>query len=580
MTPPPPLRPALAIALSGLAIAVWQKIWGQGIQIELIALGVLLAPLALGLWDNARSGGKRPPTTSAIALLAFGGAHNSTFSRWFLLAGVLALLPFLFAKEKSDSRPSGPLAWAGPGSLGIAAALLWASNSPSLGAKIYLVVCLVALCEALSPWRVRTWAAGFRRLALGVVACAFALLLLFRELQLHLFLLLVPAFLTGLATLRALLLGNLDRRAARRRLIRFGAPLFMLGACLTLICVTGEIYLRATGHPITKVPLPNPSSSWHEPGKLHHYEGPPFQGPAPKTTIRWNNWGFADANRSKTKQEGHTRILVVGDSYIDGVQVSIAAHYHTLLEGHLNQDLTRRTEVVAYGWSGWGQANALEALEKGGKDFPPGLDLAPDLVVLEFLPSNDVRNNHPELERICNEEAASPLWRSSNDAILSNFYFGAFLLRKLDLLARSAGGRGEHLDNSVYEEVPSRLPKLWGEAWNNTEALIKKIRDLCRSRGAVLVVVNFSGSHEAGTGTPPPGMDFGLPAARMKAICEKLGVSFYDTTPDIRSALEQGRVTLEHDGHWNERGHAAAAKGTAEFILGHPELRALLERKE
>ena len=214
--------------------------------------------------------------------------------------------------------------------------------------------------------------------------------------------------------------------------------------------------------------------------------------------------------------------------------------------------------------------------------FPAGLELSPDLVVLEFLPGNDVRNNHSELERICNQESASALWRNSNRAIDSGFFSVALLLRKLGQATRNVSGRREHLDSGVYQETPTREPKLWAEAWAQTETLLTEIRDLCRSKGAELLVVNFCAGHEvseAPSGSEAlPGVDFALPARRVAAICERLEVPFYDTTPDLREATKEGSVTYEHDGHWNSRGHKAAATGTAEFIAKHPKLRALLDR--
>lgn len=581
--PAPSLRPALAALLAGIAIAIYQKAFGEGIQIELIALGVLISPLLFKAWEARQKGAKLPRAFFVLGLLAFGGAHNSTFSRWFLWAGVLALWPLLFRKnEKADPDPAGKLGWLGPPLLALSALLLWQSVQHQIFAiKAYFAVSVVALVESLWPWRVRSASAAFRRVSLGVMGLAFSLPAMVRNVDLHFLFPALPALVTGLAAFRALLIGDLDRKAARRRLVRTVGPLMVIGFMLGVVGVFAEIYIRATGHPLTKMPKPNAESTWHLPNGIHHYQGPIFQGPAPHNTFHWNSWGLADFERTKEKKPGHKRILVVGDSYVEGVQVPLAAHYHVVLEQELAPKVSQPLEALAIGWAGWGQAGELRALKgtEPNVSFPAGMDLSPDLVVLEFLPGNDVRNNHEILEQMCNGEAASALWQTSNGAIESGMYSVALLLRKIDQALRNARGQRQHLDNCVYQETPSREPKLWAEAWANTEALLKEARDLCRSKGAELLVVSFCGAHEV-SGDPPPGMDFDLPAARVKAMCERLGVPFYDTTPVIRAAAKEGSVTYQHDGHWNERGHAAAAKGTAEFILGHPELKALLERKE
>lgn len=578
--PAPALRPALAALLAGLAIAVYQRVWGHGIQVELIALGVLISPLLLRTWEARRSQTKLPPAVFVLGVLAFGGAHNSTLSRWFLWAGVLALWPFLFRKNENEDPPaSGALPWLGPLLLALSSLLLWQSFAHQVFAlKAYFLASLVALAESIVPWRVRSSSAAFRRVALGCVGLAFGLPAMVRNVDLHFLFPALPALVTALASFRGLLIGNLDRRAARRRLVRTVGPLLVIGFMLAVVGVFAEIYLRATGHPLTKTPTPPAGSTWHEPNGVHHYRGPVFGGPAPHNTFRWNSWGLADHERTIEKKPGTKRILVVGDSYVEGVQVAIDDHYHVVLEKELAPKLSQPIESLAIGWAGWGQGNILRALRgtEPNVSFPPGMDLAPDLVIVEFLPGNDVRNNDETLEQTCNSEAASALWQSSNGAIESGLYSVALLLRKVDQALRNAGGRRQHLDSCVYEETPSREPELWAQAWANTERYLREIRDLCQSRGARLLVVSFCGAHEVER-EPPPGMDFDLPARRVKAMCEELGVLFYDTAPVIRAAAKGGSVTYEHDGHWNERGHAAAAKGTAEFIASHPELKALFE---
>jgi GDSL-like lipase/acylhydrolase family protein len=578
----PPLRPALAALLAGLLIAVWQKVWSHGVQIELISLAILVAPLAYKAWETRRAGAHLPKAVFVLWLLAFGGAHNSTLSRWLLCAAVLALCPLLFRDEKRDEAPAGLLGWLSIPALGLGTALMWqAVQLPILAAKLYFAACLLALFEALAPWRVKTRNAAFRRVALGSVAAAFALPALVRNTDLHFLLLFVPALITLAACSRALLTGNLDRRAARKRMVRVAAPLFMLGFLLLVMFGVAEILLRATGHPLTKVPTPHQGSTWHQPHGLHHYQGPVFGGPAPHNSFRWNSWGLADFERTKAKKPGHKRILVIGDSYVEGVQVPLEAHYHVVLEKQLASKLDHPLETLAIGWAGWGQAAELRALkgEQENVDFPPGMDLSPDLVIVEFLPGNDVRNNHDELERMCNGEAASELWMTSNKAIESRLFSIALLIRKFDQAMRNASGKREHIDSGVYQVTPNREPELWAEAWTNTKSLLGEIRDLCRSKDAELLVVSFCGAHEVSQ-QAPPGVDFDLPAARVKRMCEELGIPFYDTASVIREAAKGGSVSYQHDGHWNERGHEAAATGTAKFIAEHPQLKSRLERRD
>ena len=311
----PSLRPAMAAMVACLGIAIRQKVWGEGVQIELISLAVLVTPLGYMAWEAKKSGSKVSPVVFALGLLAFGGANNSTLSRWFLWAGVLALCPLLFRGEKPDPEPAGALGWLAPLPLALSSLLLWqALRFADFVVNAYFLVTCLALVESLWPWRARSRSAAVRRLTAGVLGLALTPMFLIRGGELHFLYATLPALLTALATLQAVVIGDLSGRAARRRVVRLFGPLVMIGFLLGGVLVVAEIYLRAVGHPLTKVPIPNQDSTWHQPNGIHHYQGPIFQGPAPNNTFRWNSWGLADFERTKAKKPGRRRILVIGDN--------------------------------------------------------------------------------------------------------------------------------------------------------------------------------------------------------------------------------------------------------------------------
>jgi len=98
------------------------------------------------------------------------------------------------------------------------------------------------------------------------------------------------------------------------------------------------------------------------------------------------NWlGFKDVDHELEKPPGRFRILLLGDSFVEGVQVAPERHMARLLEELAAQD-GFSLEVVAMGISGYGQSHELATYESLGRGFDP------DLVVAFFCP-NDLWNN-------------------------------------------------------------------------------------------------------------------------------------------------------------------------------------------
>lgn len=116
------------------------------------------------------------------------------------------------------------------------------------------------------------------------------------------------------------------------------------------------------------------------PGVTHRAAKPYYD-----VTLRANRLGFNDAEHELAKPEGGFRVLLLGDSFVEGVQVAPERHMARLLEGLAQRD-GHPLEVIAMGTSGWGQSHELATYESVGRGF------SPDLVVAFFCP-NDIWNN-------------------------------------------------------------------------------------------------------------------------------------------------------------------------------------------
>jgi lysophospholipase L1-like esterase len=125
---------------------------------------------------------------------------------------------------------------------------------------------------------------------------------------------------------------------------------------------------------------------------------PGFRGYSSKegaAHVEVNQFGFRDREWSIEKPAGTFRIAVIGDSYIEAAQVEREDMFGVVLERELNQSRTAAqpvVEVLNFGVSGWGTAQALQALRHHVWQF------SPDMVLLAFTFGNDVRNNSRRLE--------------------------------------------------------------------------------------------------------------------------------------------------------------------------------------
>ena len=102
-------------------------------------------------------------------------------------------------------------------------------------------------------------------------------------------------------------------------------------------------------------------------------------------TFRTNALGYNDVDHALGKAPDRFRVLLLGDSFVEGMQVAPERHLARLLEGLAARD-GHALEVVAMGISGYGQSHELATYEALGRAYQP------DLVIAFFCP-NDLWNN-------------------------------------------------------------------------------------------------------------------------------------------------------------------------------------------
>ncbi|MES2643028.1 MAG: GDSL-type esterase/lipase family protein [Myxococcota bacterium] len=301
----------------------------------------------------------------------------------------------------------------------------------------------------------------------------------------------------------------------------------------------------------------------------------PVRGAEYAVTVHVNAAGFVD--REWPAPGAGREVVVIGDSFVQAAQVAPGEGFGARLEAGLraqNVDV----DVLSMGVPGAGTATALGVLREYA------LPRKPALVVLGFLVSNDVLNNHPLLEGKDDKPfytlrngvlqpvvamdlvVPSPLWRWS----AAWRWFArqeaarAVADRKLTL------GQGAPLDLRVHDPAcvngGGTAPNCgtWDEAWAVTDALLAEMARACGDIPFVVVLFPDRTQVERRTEwSAARAWDFDA-AQRRAATVAGQHAPVLDLSPGLRA--DGGALYLPRDGHWTPRGHAAAAALTVPFV--------------
>lgn len=300
-----------------------------------------------------------------------------------------------------------------------------------------------------------------------------------------------------------------------------------------------------------------------------------------------NSLGFHDKEPALST-DGRTRVLLVGDSYVDSSSTPVEKSLGPLLEAHLDSVRPGGFEVIAVGRTGWGQRVQQQHLVT----LLP--ELRPDVVVTLFLSLNDLTDDAPVLkERLIENDREifrkRPGWSGLrfDDAPLLWFEgselnrFVSFRLANLLYSGRRISdgtGSGIPFDYLVYAE---EYDEDWREAWRIKERTVRSTAALVRKSGANYLLVSASTPHgvlgvERGVDwleRSYPAMrghkwDLDKPDRLMREICREAGVPFLALEPAFREATAAGaELHWKHDGHWNAHGNDFAAARIAAFVI-------------
>ena len=305
--------------------------------------------------------------------------------------------------------------------------------------------------------------------------------------------------------------------------------------------------------------------------------------------VRINSAGLRDKEYSIERDNSKKRMVVLGDSYTAALQVDIDETYHGLLEVEYGEQL----EVLNFGVSGYGTAQELLTYKHYARKFQP------DIVVLAFLPGNDIADNDKQLSngyprpyytlgsggleldnafRTSAKHIRKDLFYQIYYALTDNSIIFSLLdqLRYKTSVAPLLHGKdGEEVDNQGASDlIYAPSSDKHKEAWQLTERLLVKLSEEIEADGAVFVLLVLDSMPSQLTTQHNPyyvEQRIGDLCVRQHMICgfmAKPAMSYYERTGDPLHGFDGS-----NSGHWNQIGHQVAYQVLRETLLDNELIR-------
>lgn len=328
-----------------------------------------------------------------------------------------------------------------------------------------------------------------------------------------------------------------------------------------------------------------------------------------KAYIKINSDGLRDVEHQIAKPDGVYRVAVLGDSFMQALQVPLDEAFHSVLQASLLKcsSAKRQVEVINFGVNGYSPAQQLLLLRHSNKVWK----YQPDLVLLAFFTLNDISDSyaplrqdenwpyfkfveeHLVLDESYQKKSSHGLrhsWLGKNLILplLRNFRLGQVLNYNRGLILtklrtqKSLGDANliatDELSGQVYK-VPQ--DPQWQEAWRITEESLRLINQEVKSHGATFLLLTLSNAKQV---HPNPEerqayaerlgvSDLFYPDHRIQSFARQEQIPFFMLSPILASWAENHQSCVHGfdnaqpcDGHWNVHGHHVAGESIANYI--------------
>ena len=374
----------------------------------------------------------------------------------------------------------------------------------------------------------------------------------------------------------------------------------MLGASVAVSLAIAEAGLRIAGFSYFNLYTMDPNLGWAPSPKSEGWwtrEGLAY--------VRINSRGLRDYEHAIEKPRDTIRIAILGDSFSEAPQVSLENTYWSVMQRRLQTKLApRNVEVLNFGVSGFSNARELIMLRQRVWQY------SPDVVVLQFTPSNDISDNsrvlsgdadalpyfvyqdgslvlddsllknreHKLTYRIQNSFVGSALnWLRNHLRIVGLVYAVRESFISPARKGTNAGGKPS-LDDSVYRR-PANSD--WAQAWLVTEKLVVQIRNEVQARGARFIIMTATKGIQVDPDVAARAefmrklgvSTLSYPEDRLQELCDREQIDMLNLAPPFTEFAQRNQIYLHGfgktrgTGHWNESGHKLAGELLADRLL-------------
>jgi len=299
-------------------------------------------------------------------------------------------------------------------------------------------------------------------------------------------------------------------------------------------------------------------------------------------TVSYNSAGMRDREHTVVKPEGVFRVLVLGDSFMEAHQVPFEASFPSLVERELGEKTGKRVEVVNASVSGWGTDHELKYLTSYGMEWKP------DLIVVVMTLHNDISDNlEQRFHTIRNGALVDQPPPTESFLRYPILQVKAFLATKSHawVLLRRARREPEvrveasQLRSHVVELLTPAADEQIVKGLDLTTRLLARMQALASSEGSRVVVVLLPLAVQVSNDRfvefarsmrkSPRDFQIDKPQRMMTNVGDHLGLAMIDLLPGFQEGTAHGNgpFYLEHDGHWNARGHKLAADLVADALI-------------
>jgi lysophospholipase L1-like esterase len=311
-----------------------------------------------------------------------------------------------------------------------------------------------------------------------------------------------------------------------------------------------------------------------------------------ETHIKINSKGLRDKNYDYEKTDGIKRIVVLGDSMAEGAQVEENERFTEVLEN----SLLKNTQIINTGVSGYSNSQELLFLKNEGMKYNP------DIVLVAFCISNDVRDNMENVTTWDPTQGRPVFILNDNELTLTNvpvpqkkenvtlflvfkrymarhFHSYAFISTKISMNPNLLNFFKKIGIAGAIRENPPRKPDLYSNTctpklhygWNLTKAILKEMNAVAKENNSKTLIVLIPSKEQVYKENwdrikryytlNDQNYNLSKPNDVLVEFGEESDIPFLDLLPEFRKYAENDeQLYFKIDGHWNANGHKHAAE--------------------